>query len=134
VTQEVLVVSQTELLVQDVGGETLVEQVTTQEVVTEAQQGPPGPPGSGISVLGRVADIASLPDDADAGDLYIVTAESDHGFAWSGTEWVNVGAIQGPAGPTGPGISVGSGAPSGSGSDGDLYVDTATWGVYRWVD
>lgn len=41
-TQEVLVVSQTELLVQEVGGETLVEQVTTQEVLTVAEQGPPG--------------------------------------------------------------------------------------------
>lgn len=92
-TQEILVVSQTEVLVQQVGGETLVEQVTTQEVVTEARQGPPGPPGTGIAVRGRVADVASLPVSADPGAVYIVTAEDDHGFVWSGTEWVDIGPL-----------------------------------------
>lgn len=66
-TQEVLVVSQTEVLVQQVGGETLVEQITTQEVVTEAQQGPPGPPGSGIN------DAHLVHDQQTAADTWEIT-------------------------------------------------------------
>lgn len=97
-TQEILVVSDTELLVQELGNDALVEQVTTQEVAETGIQGPPGPPGSGITVRGRVSNLAALPSGADVGDVYIVTAESDHGFVWDGASWVDIGLIQGPQG------------------------------------
>lgn len=49
-TQEILVVSETEqLIVLEVGGESVTEQVVTQEVLSEGIQGPPGPPGASSS-------------------------------------------------------------------------------------
>lgn len=56
-TQEILVVSETEqLIVQEVGGESVTEQVVVQEILSEGVQGPPGPPGpSGGSTLQRTA-------------------------------------------------------------------------------
>jgi Collagen triple helix repeat (20 copies) len=100
-TQEILVVSATEVLVQDLGNDSLVEQVTTQEVFEVARQGPPGPPGSGITIRGRVANIASLPLSGAIGDVYIVTAEGDHAYVWDGANWVDIGLIQGPKGDKG---------------------------------
>ena len=101
-TQEILVVSETETLVHDAGSGVLVEQVTTQEVLTEADQGPPGPPGGGVSLKGRVADLASLPASPSLGDLWLVTSEDGHGYVWDGTAWTDTGPIQGPQGEQGP--------------------------------
>lgn len=63
-------------------------------------QGPQGVAGTGIQLLGSVATVADLPMGASAGDLYIVSASGD-GYAWDGSNWNNVGAIQGPQGEQG---------------------------------
>lgn len=122
-TQEILVVSETEVLVQDLGSDVLVEQVTTQEIVEVAEQGPPGPPGSGITVRGRVATVAALPVIKEIGDVYIVTAESDHGFVWDGSAWIDIGLIQGPKGDKGdtgePGPAGPVGPAGAAGTDGE---------------
>lgn len=37
---------------------------------------------------GSVSDVASLPDDADTGDLYTIGADQ---YVYDGTEWLHVG-------------------------------------------
>jgi len=50
-TQEILVVSETEqLIVQETSGQSVTEQVVSQEVLSEGVQGPPGPTGPGGSI------------------------------------------------------------------------------------
>ena len=108
--------------------------------------GPAGTPGlNGTSVVlkGSVDyanDLDLIPVPVQ-GDLYIVLADLD-GYVWSGTEWQNIGPIQGPpgeqgpTGPTGPqgiqGIQglQGPAGPSGAGtgdviSVGGGYTDNA---------
>lgn len=75
-------------------------------------QGPAGQDGTGISLLGSVATVADLPAGANNGDLYIVSSTGD-GYAWDGSNWVNVGPIQGPAGPQGAPGMVGPMGPAG---------------------
>lgn len=61
-TQEVLVVSDTELLVQQLGNDALVEQVTNQEVLESAMQGPPGASWpEPFALSARFSEIASDP-------------------------------------------------------------------------
>jgi hypothetical protein len=108
--------------------------------------GPAGTPGlNGTSVVlkGSVDyanDLDLIPVPVQ-GDLYVVLADLD-GYVWSGTEWQNIGPIQGPpgeqgpTGPTGPqgiqGIQglQGPAGPSGAGtgdvvSVGGGYTDNA---------
>lgn len=95
--------------------------------------------GQGISALnvkGSVADVASLPGGANVGDVYLVTADA-HFYVWDGTEWDDLGTLQGPAGADGADgvdgrtILNGSGAPSaGLGEDGDFYLDTTATAIY----
>jgi hypothetical protein len=62
--------------------------------------GAPGLDGSGVTILGTVADVGDLPSTGNSvGDAYIIAGEL---YTWDGTEWQNVGQIQGPTGPTGP--------------------------------
>lgn len=62
--------------------------------------GPPGLDGSGVTILGTVADVGSLPSTGNnIGDAYVVSGEL---YTWDGTAWQNIGQIQGPTGPTGP--------------------------------
>lgn len=61
-TQEILVVSATEVLVQDLGNDSLVEQVTTQEVFEVAMQGPPGASWpEPFALAARFGEIAADP-------------------------------------------------------------------------
>lgn len=61
-TQEILVVSSTELLVQELGNDALVEQVTTQEIVETAMQGPPGASWpEPFALAARFGEIAADP-------------------------------------------------------------------------
>lgn len=69
-------------------------------------QGPTGPTGangldgSGVTILGTVADVGSLPSTGNnVGDAYVISGEL---YTWDGTAWQNIGQIQGPTGPTGP--------------------------------
>jgi hypothetical protein len=59
-------------------------------------QGIPGPP---LQVKGSVAGTGNLPMTGNTnGDLYTVTSNG-HGYAWSGTAWIDLGPFQGPTGP-----------------------------------
>lgn len=61
-TQEVLVVSDTELLVQQLGNDALVEQVTNQEILEAAIQGPPGASWpEPFALAARFGEIAADP-------------------------------------------------------------------------
>jgi hypothetical protein len=62
--------------------------------------GPPGVDGSGISILGTLANSSLLPDPGvNVNDAYLIGGDL---YIWDGAEWNNVGQIQGPTGPTGP--------------------------------
>jgi hypothetical protein len=63
-------------------------------------QGPAGADGTSIQLKGSVDTVSELPTNATIGDLYIVSADG-LGYAWDGSQWDNVGPIQGPAGPQG---------------------------------
>lgn len=62
-----------------------------------AGEGEQGPPGPGLVILGTVADFASLPDDAELGDVY-QTEDDGHLWVWDGAEWDDLGELEGPAG------------------------------------
>ena len=76
--------------------------------------GPQGNDGTSVVLKGSVATVADLDNiqDPAPGDLYVVLADGD-GYVWSGTNWANVGPIQGPIGPTGPTGNVGPTGPTG---------------------
>jgi hypothetical protein len=62
--------------------------------------GPAGVDGSGISILGTLANAGLLPDPGVAiNDAYLIDGDL---YIWDGSDWNNVGQIQGPTGPTGP--------------------------------
>jgi hypothetical protein len=64
--------------------------------------GPAGLDGSGITILGTLANTGLLPSTGNsAGDAYMVAGDI---WVWDATnsEWDNIGPIQGPTGPTGP--------------------------------
>jgi hypothetical protein len=64
--------------------------------------GPQGNPGVSTKIVGEVATVAALPPIGSVaqGDSYIVTADGDL-WTSTGTAWLDVGQIVGPAGPTG---------------------------------
>lgn len=89
--------------------------------------------GQGISTLnvkGTVVGVASLPGGASVGDVYLVTTDA-HFYVWDGTQWDDLGTLQGADGADGKTILNGSGAPSaGLGEDGDFYLNTTTTAIY----
>ena len=60
--------------------------------------GPQGPAGTGVTILGSFDSPSELPPTGSNGDAYLVQGDL---YVWSGTEWDNVGTIQGPEGPPG---------------------------------
>ena len=95
----------------------------------QGEQGEQGEPGQGLTILGTLDSSGDLPVSGSLGDGYIISGEL---WVWTGTEWEDVGVIQGPAGTDGRTILSGSGAPTieGEGEDGDFYLDTATSTLY----
>lgn len=81
--------------------------------------GPTGPMGKNLTILGAVADEASLPTGGLQGDVY-VTEDTDHMFVWDGAEWDDIGPAGaiGSTGATGPMGATGSGATGSSGPSG----------------
>lgn len=72
----------------------------------QGEQGPEGPAGqdgTGVNVIGTVPSASALDPGytGEVGDMYIAV-DNGAGYVWNGTEWVEVGQIQGPAGPQGP--------------------------------
>lgn len=64
--------------------------------------GAAGKDGSGVTILGVLANTGALPTGSNtAGDAYVVSGDL---YIWDATNsvWSNAGPIQGPTGPTGP--------------------------------
>ena len=60
--------------------------------------GAPGKDGTSVSIKGTVADKTALPTEGVAvGDTYVTTTDG-HMWVWSGSEWTDLGKMQGPAG------------------------------------
>lgn len=74
--------------------------------------GADGQDGTGISLQGTIGTVGPPSFNGTSnGDVYIDT--NGDGWAWDGSSWTNVGAIQGPQGPAGP-----AGAAGAAGADG----------------
>jgi Collagen triple helix repeat (20 copies) len=70
-------------------------------------QGPVGPP---LNVKGTVASSSALPASGNnTNDLY-TTADTGHAWAWTGSQWIDLGPFRGPVGPVG---STGPAGPQG---------------------
>ena len=65
----------------------------------QGEIGPTGAAGSGVAILGSLDDPGELPPSGSLGDAYLIHGDL---WVWDGTQWDNVGNIQGPIGPTGP--------------------------------
>ena len=62
--------------------------------------GPSGRDGSGVTILGTLANTGLLPSSGNTiGDAYVISGNL---HVWDGSAWQNVGPIVGPTGPTGP--------------------------------
>lgn len=98
-------------------------------------QGPQGPAGTngvdgtGVDILDQFDDASQLPATANPGDAYLVGNEL---YVWSSTTsaFVNVGPLQGPAGPQGPQGPIGpqgiQGPAGATGPQGPTGADGAT--------
>lgn len=78
--------------------------------------GPAGQDGSGVTILGSyptIEDLIAAHPTGNLGDAYIVGTNM---YVWNGTEWYNVGPIQGPQGP--PGATGETGATGSTGPQG----------------
>jgi hypothetical protein len=63
-------------------------------------QGPQGEQGSGVQILGQLPNTGALPGTGQPGQGYLIGGNL---YVWvPGSNWVNVGSVQGPAGPQGP--------------------------------
>lgn len=64
-------------------------------------EGPQGAPGLGFNIVGSVPTSSDLPPTgANNGDAY-VTEDTGNIWVWTGTEWVDLGNVEGPQGPQG---------------------------------
>ena len=106
----------------------------------QGAQGAAGADGTSITVLGTVANCASLPTgDNTVGDLWIIDADDSgcsygggaqagDGFVWTaGSTWLNIGPLRGPQGIQGiPGATGAQGVPGVNGNDGDQGIQGET--------
>jgi predicted heme/steroid binding protein len=87
----------------------------------QGPQGFQGANGTSVVIKGVVQSVANLPPTGNTpGDLYIVLDDGD-GYVWDGSQWDNVGQIQGPQGsqgPQGPQGTQGFQGPQGAGPQG----------------
>lgn len=112
--------------------------------------GAPGKDGTGVTILGSYDSLESLKAEhptGNAGDAYLVNG---HLYVWDtvGSDWKDVGTIQGPKGDKGEpgtngkdgtngtnglGWTYGHGVPSSTGVPvGSLYLDLDTGNVYAF--
>lgn len=112
--------------------------------------GAPGKDGTGVTILGSYDSLETLKAEhptGNAGDAYLVNG---HLYVWDtvGSDWKDVGTIQGPKGDKGEpgtdgtngtpgkdglGWSYGHGVPSSTGVPvGSLYLDLDTGNVYAF--
>lgn len=64
----------------------------------EGPQGKDGKDGTSVRILGSLDSTSLLPSGGEMGDGYLIGGDL---HVWNGSEWTNVGTIQGPAGPQG---------------------------------
>lgn len=106
----------------------------------------------GIKVIGHVESIGDLPEEyiGDYGDAYTVGESVPYEYyVWTRPgEWFLIGTfpqpgpqgaqgIQGPQGPQGPqgtALLSGIGAPSSEGIENQLYLNTNTYGLYKYAN
>ncbi|MFJ8103368.1 right-handed parallel beta-helix repeat-containing protein [Lysinibacillus sp. NPDC096212] len=62
-------------------------------------KGDKGEQGAATKILGSLADESELPLTGELGDGYLIKGNL---YVWIGTEWENIGTIQGPQGEQGP--------------------------------
>ena len=92
--------------------------------------GPAGKDGVGVRILGELADQSQLPADGEPGDAYLIQGDL---WVWDekNSRWVNVGRLQGPAGPAGPAGDKGADGPAGAPGPGNrLSIGSVGKGVY----
>jgi len=88
----------------------------------QGTQGFQGSNGTSVVIKGAVQSVANLPSSGNTpGDLYIVLDDGD-GYVWDGTQWDNIGQIQGPQGSQGP-----QGAQGPQGPQGVVSTGTANY-------
>src|SRR5215475_13983121 len=68
----------------------------------KGDKGDQGEEGTGVTIKGTVPTSANLPTTGNTvGDVWI-TSDTGHGWSWDGTQWVDIGPIQGPLITQGP--------------------------------
>ncbi|NCA15406.1 MAG: hypothetical protein EBS89_15035, partial [Proteobacteria bacterium] len=104
----------------------------------ELPKGDAGQDGTGITIKGTANGGSWPPAGTHAsGDLWIIGtpiptgapsgAAVGHGFIYDGTNWSDIGPIQGPQGPAGPSaVSTDAGNAARLGADSLIYVPTVT--------
>jgi len=108
------------VLVDDPAGNPTTKKIAVGDLLPffQGQVGPPGPPGptgSGIVVLGVVANPSLLPiSGGNIGDAYIAASTNDL-YIWDGSTWQNAGPAGAPGVPGVPGANGtnGVGVPTG---------------------
>lgn len=144
IVQQLTVSEQDLRTLSEVEVELLTEVVVSEQLLVEAEQGPPGADGRqgvdgkpGMHITGAVSSFVALPANAAIGEVW-VTRDTGGGFAWTVGGWVDIGpiAIQGPAGAPGkdgqirytghgaPGVIVGA-------EPGDTYLDLLSGEIYK---
>lgn len=101
-----------------------------------------GKDGAGFKPLGFKSSASDLPATANPGEAYFVGTASPYDvYVWSGTEWKNIGAINGIKGDDGRGIvsiirTSGNGAAGSTDTYTITYSDTttSTFPVYNGKD
>lgn len=101
-----------------------------------------GKDGAGFKPLGFKNSASDLPTTANPGEAYFVGTASPYDvYVWSGTEWKNIGAINGIKGDDGRGIvsiirTSGNGAAGSTDTYTIMYSDTttSTFPVYNGKD
>lgn len=79
----------------------------------QGDPGPAGADGTSVAVKGTLPGVGSLPESGAQGDAWMISGNL---WVWTGSDWENVGAIQGPKGDPG---SEGAQGPRGErGADG----------------
>lgn len=117
----------------------------------DGKPGADGKDGTGVNIKGSYDSPDALKQEhptGASGDAYLVAGAL---YVWSGSEWTNVGSIQGPQGPKGAdgtngqdgrpgkdgtnglGWTYGHGVPASTGQPvGSLYLDLDTGNVYAF--
>ncbi|MCO5231524.1 MAG: tail fiber domain-containing protein [Chitinophagales bacterium] len=71
----------------------------------KGEKGDKGDAGTGITIKGSLASPNDLPSNGNDGDAYLIDGSL---YVWAGTQWENVGNIQGPKGDKGDTGATGS--------------------------